>query len=112
MDEQTVKQGQDIAELQKHQAVLDVKLDNIRQGITEIKTNHLVHINDTMMETNRSIATLATSFTAQVADLRKTITDLVVTDAKREPAFNLGSEIIRSVIMAVIAGLMFILIKK
>lgn len=112
MDEHTAQQDQKISVLEKNQAVLDVKLDNIKQGITEIKTNHLVHINDTMMETNRSIATLATSFTSQVADLRKTITDLVVTDAKREPAFNLGSEIIRSIIMAVIAGLMFILIKK
>lgn len=112
MEDHTVKQDQRISLLEKNQAVLDVKLDNIKQGITEIKTNHLVHINDTMMATNKTITDMGINFTAQVADLRKTITDLVVTDAKREPAFNLGSEVIRSIIVAVIAGVMFLLIKQ
>lgn len=111
-DEQSV-QNQKIAELEKHQAVLDVKLDNITQSIVEIKTNHLVHINDSIGTMNKSILDLGTSMNDKIAQIYSKISDLKISDAKQEPTFNLASKIIEYVLLAVVgAGLALLFMAK
>lgn len=75
---------QRINDLEKHQAVLDVKVDNILTSINEIKVNHLVHIND------------------QLVDIYKKLSDLSLVDAKNEPSNRLLNKVIEYVILGVI----------
>ena len=81
MDEQSI-QATKIAELEKHQAVLDVKLDNITQSIVEIKTNHLVHINDTLGRVNTAILDLGSSMNDKVGQIYARISEIKIADAK------------------------------
>jgi len=111
VDDQT-QQSTKIAELEKHQAVLDVKLDNITQGITEIKTNHLIHINDTLMGMNTSILDLGTSINTQVARIYAKIAELRIIDAEQKPTINIANKIIEYIILAVVGAILaFIFIK-
>lgn len=112
MPDETLEQNKKIAELEKHQAVTDVKLDNITQNIVEIKTNHLVHINDSIGTMNKSILDLGTSMNDKVAQIYAKISDLKVSDAKQEPTFNLTAKIIEYIVLAVVAGGVAYLISK
>lgn len=91
-----------IADLQKKYAVTDVKLDHVTQGITEIKTNHLVHINDQLTTMNALINTKFDSVTSGFTEVYKQIANLTVNDAKQEPSNKLFDKIIEYVILGVI----------
>lgn len=114
MDSEVQKnQAQQIAELEKHQAVTDVKLDNITQNIVEIKTNHLVHINDALSVQNKMILELGANFNTKIGEIYSKISDMKVADAKQEPAFNILNKVIEYVLLAVVgAVLAFIFMKK
>ena len=102
-----------IAELEKHQAVLDVKLDNITQSIVEIKTNHLVHINDSIGRMNASILDLGTSVNEKIGQIYARISEIKIADAKQEPSFNILNKVIEYVLLAVLgAGLALLFMKK
>lgn len=93
-----------IADLQKKYAVTDVKLDHVTQGITEIKTNHLVHINDQLTTMNALLNTKFDAVNSGFTEVYKQIANLTVNDAKQEPNNALFSKIIEYVILAVVAG--------
>lgn len=110
-DDQTT-QSTKIAELEKHQAVLDVKLDTITQSIVEIKTNHLVHINDQLVGMNKGILDLGITMNDKVNQIYAKITELNITSAKRETPVNLINKIIEYLVIAIIGAGLAILISK
>lgn len=111
--EDQAKQNAKIAELEKHQAVLDVKLDNITQSITEIKTNHLVHINDSLSVQNKAILDLGSQFNDKIGTIYAKISELRISDAKQEPSFNILNKVIEYVLLAVVgAGLALLFVNR
>jgi len=108
------KNQQAIGKLEKAVAVTDVKLDRVTQDISEIKNNHLLHINDQLLTLNQTIVanqTLTTSLiTNKVNEIYSKLTELKINDAKTEPNNNIVSEAIKYIIIAVIgAGLVLLL---
>lgn len=104
---------QKIAELEKHQAVTDVKLDNITQNIVEIKTNHLVHINDSLAIQNKAILDLGATFNTKIGEIYSKLSDMKIADAKQEPAFNIINKVIEYILLAVVgAGLALLFMAK
>lgn len=93
-----------ISELQKKSAVTDVKLDHITQGITEIKTNHLVHINDQLSTMNALLNSKFDTVTSGFTEVYKQIALLNISDAKQEPSNTIVTKVIEYVILAVVAG--------
>lgn len=107
------EQKKQIAELQTHQAVLDVKLDNIVQSINEIKVNHLVHINDQLTILNKGMVDMGILINTKINEVYAKITDLKISDAKQEPTTSIIQKIIEFVIIAIIgAGLALLIDKK
>lgn len=101
---------QNIADLQKNQALTDLKLDTINQSILEIKNNHLLHINDQLMKFNVAIADLSTKFNDKVGEIYSKISDLKINDAKQEPTNTIVMDTIKYIILAVLGfgiGLLF-----
>lgn len=86
-------------------AVLKSEFSTLTKTVDRIENNHLVHIAADIKSVSSELGEFRQFVTQQ-------ITNLSLTDAKREPAFNLGSEVIRGIIMAVIAGVMFLIIKR
>lgn len=113
MEEQTKQQEARIMALEKAQAVTDVKLDNITQNIVEIKTNHLVHINDALSLQNKAILDLGAMFNDKIAGIYGKISELKIEDAKQEPSLNIVNKIIEYVLLAVVgAGLALLFMAK
>ena len=92
-------------QLEKNYAVTDVKVDRLTQDISEIKNNHLLHINDTLGK-------LATTVATNHAALLEKVSGLQITDAKTEPGTNLFNKIIEYVILALVAGGVAFLISR
>jgi len=108
-NQQFKSQQQAISELEKKSAVTDVKLDHITQGITEIKTNHLVHINDQLSVMNALLNTKFEAVNSGFTEVYKQIAKINITDAKQEPGNKLFNKIIEYVILAtVMAGIAFL----
>ena len=101
-----------ISELQKKSAVTDVKLDHVMQGITEIKTNHLVHINDQLTTMNALLNTKFDTVNTAFTEVYKQIANLTVNDAKQEPNNTPVTKIIEYIILAVVAGGVAFLVSK
>jgi hypothetical protein len=101
-----------INQLEKNYAVLETKLDHVSESIKEIKTNHLVHINDQLKDLTGLINTKFDCSTQQITDIYKQINDLSITDARREPTWKLGSKVFEYIIIAVIGGLLAVVIKS
>lgn len=77
----------------KEIAVLKAEMSFVRTTLDRIENNHLAHL------------------AADVKEVMSKIASLDITDAKREPAFNLGQQIVSSIIMAVVAGIMLLVFK-
>lgn len=102
-----------IVALEKEFAVSSIKIDNIGQQLIEIKTNHLVHINDTLTNINNTVIKNNTEMNRlineKVEGINEKLTTLKIEDAKTSPGNKLFSEIIKYVILAVIGiGMAFI----
>lgn len=91
-----------ISDLEKKQAVMDVKLDNMNQSILEIKNNHLLHINDSLGKLSDQQTALVTTFNTKVGEIYSKISDLKINDAKQEPGNKLFNKIIEYIVLGVI----------
>lgn len=100
------KNQEAIQKLDKQVAVTDVKVDRIVQDISEIKNNHLLHINDEMRGLNATVianhTAVTTLLTDKIGKVYKAIAGLQVNDAKQEPGNNLFNKIVEYVILGVI----------
>lgn len=95
-----------INKLEKESAVTNVKLDNLMQGINEIKQNHLVHVNDQLSSIN-------TQLTSGFTEVYRQIALINIRDAQQEPNNRLITEIVKYIILALIgAGMALLIIKK
>lgn len=95
-----------INKLEKEGAVTNVKLDNLMQGINEIKQNHLVHVNDQLSSIN-------TQLTSGFTEVYRQIALINIRDAQQEPNNRLITEIVKYIILALIgAGMALLIIKK
>lgn len=113
MENEELKQhSRAIADLEKKLAVTDTKLDAVTQNIIEIKTNHLVHINDQLTAVNLLLNNKFDTVTKSFAEVYKQIGNLKVTDATRAPGSTLLQKIIEYVILAVVAAGMFLILDK
>lgn len=116
MPELTAADGKRITDLEKNQAVTDLKLDNINQSILEIKNNHLLHINDKLAELSKTIndnnVSLVGLVNTKVGDVYAKLTDLKINDAKQEPTNSILNKVIEYVIVAVVAAGIAFLLKK
>lgn len=114
MENEELKQhGKAIAELEKGLAVTNTKLDAVTQNLIEIKTNHLVHINDQLTTVNALLNSKFDTVTKSFSEVYKQIGNLKVTDASLEPSTNILTKVIEYVILAVIAaGVAFIVGNK
>lgn len=86
-----------IANLEKESAVTSVRLEQICKEIGEIKSNHLVHINDELTAIHTTIAENQTALLEQVTNLR-------LYDAKAEPAHNIINEVVKYAILALVGA--------
>jgi hypothetical protein len=84
-----------VIQLEKNYAVMDVKVDRLTQDISEIKNNHLLHINDSLGKLSQTVAT-------NQATLLEKISGLQITDAKVEPSNKLFDKIIEYVILGIV----------
>lgn len=91
-----------ISDLEKKQAVTDIKLDNINQSILEIKNNHLLHINDSLSKLSDQQTALVGNFNTKIGEIYSKISDLKISDARQEPGSNLFNKIIEYIILGVI----------
>ena len=109
------KNQQLIGKLEKAVAITDVKLDRVTQDISEIKNNHLLHINDQLLTLNQTITanqTLTTSLiTDKVNEIYSKLTELKINDAKIEPNNNIITEAIKYIIIGVIGAGLVLLFK-
>lgn len=97
---QTNEQLQEAAkviQLEKNYAVTDVKVDRLTQDISEIKNNHLLHINDALGKLSNTVA-------SNHAVLLEKISNLQIVDAKSEPSTKLFNKIVEYVILALVAA--------
>jgi uncharacterized coiled-coil protein SlyX len=98
---------QRISELEKRQAVMDVKMDGIIEGIKRIETNHLVHINDSLTiikdTVSKNQVSVVELVNTKVGEIYKQISGLKISDAKTEPSNQLFNKIIEYIVLGVIA---------
>jgi len=102
---------QRLSDLEKKQAVTDVKLDNITQSINEIKVNHLVHINDKLGCIDNNILNLNNNFNNKVTEIYERISSLRIADAEQKPTNTIVSKVIEYVFMAIVAAGVALIIK-
>lgn len=86
-----------LAKLEKDTAVTAVRIEQICKEIGEIKSNHLVHINNELTGIHSAINANQTTLLEQITNLR-------LIDAKAEPTQNIVSDVIKYVIIAVVAA--------
>jgi len=105
-----------LQELEKQSAVMDVRFEQINQNISEIKNNHILHINDQLIVISKTIndnnTSLVSLINQKIGEIYSTITALKITDAKQEPTNGIVAEVIKYIIIGVVgAGLMFFIQK-
>ena len=104
-----------IQELEKQSAVMDVRFQEINRNISEIKNNHILHINDQLITIGNTITLNNTTLTAlintKINELYKTLTSLKINDAKQEPTNNILNKVIEYIIVGVIGAGLVILFK-
>lgn len=109
MPEQTLTTSQqEIKDLQKGYAVMEVKIDHITQSLSEIRQNHLVHINDQLTVMSKTLIdnniTLTALVNNKMTEMYASISSLRITDAKQEPSNNILTKVIEYAILAIVAG--------
>ncbi|NMB81595.1 MAG: hypothetical protein GYA14_07225 [Ignavibacteria bacterium] len=80
----------------------------MRESLVRIESNHLVHINDQLLELNKAInkhqIESTKLITDKLNDIYSKLTELRIRDAKSEPSNNLLNKVIEYVILAVIGA--------
>lgn len=92
-----------LAELEKNSAVTTVRLEQICKEISEIKNNHLVHINNELTGIHSAITSNQTTLLEQITKLR-------LIDAKAEPTQAIVSDVIKYIIIAIVAAVLTLLL--
>ena len=82
----------------------------MRESLVRIESNHLVHINDELRDMNKKVGDLTTNFTTELGKLYEEITKLKITDAGREPGATLFWEIVKVIIMALVAAVIGVVV--
>lgn len=110
------KNQQAIQKLDKQIAVTDAKVDRMLQDISEIKNNHLLHINDELRSMSATIATNQTNMTNlitnKIEEIYSKISELKINDAQQEPGNKLVNKVIEYVIIGVLAFALALLFDK
>jgi len=105
-----------IQKLEKMTGITDVKLDRLTQDISEIKNNHLLHINDQLIALNQLTNTNQVAVTKLISDelgeVYSKLSDLKVSDARNEPSNQIVTKVIEYAILAIVAGGIAFLISK
>lgn len=94
-----------LAKLEKDTAVTAVRIEQICKEIGEIKSNHLVHINNELTSIHSAINANQTTLLEQITNLR-------IIDAKAEPGNKLVNEVIKYVIITVAAAVLALVLKN
>jgi uncharacterized coiled-coil protein SlyX len=105
-----------ISELEKQVAVSNVRFEQINQNISEIKNNHILHINDQLLVIGNTINTNNTNLTSlintKISELYKTLTALKINDAKQEPTNNILTKVIEYIVVGVVGAVLMFVLKK
>lgn len=92
-----------VYKLESAMAVQAVNTDTILQQLREIKNNHLVHINDKLEVLSKSVND------NQIATVEK-INSLQLTDAGAAPTQAIVADVIKYIIIAIVAAVLTLLI--
>lgn len=94
-----------IHSLQIASEVTNTKIDNLSTSLNRIETNHLVHLKEDITNLSTKMDNFMTGVTTQISNLK-------ISDAKREPSNKLLDKAIEIIITAVISGGVALLIVK
>lgn len=89
----------------KQVEVIHKDVQYLLQGITEIKTNHLVHLAQAVQDSKEE-------FRGSIKILSEQIQNLRLADKESQPIVKIGWEVIKYILMGVIGAGLVLLFKK